>query len=370
MTDPMLELHGLRKSYRGKRALRGIDLVVRDNEIFALLGPTGAGKSSTLSATAGLIDLDAGRVRLGGQDVTDADPASRDVAIVFEGFNLLPVLDVKDNIAFALRSPAYREAEDEISRRVGRTAELLRISHLLDRDVETLSGGERQRVAIARALVRRPALFLLDEPLSALDLKLREGLRAELRQIHRQYQSTMLYATHDYHGAIAIADRIGVIDGGVIQQAGTIEEIYALPANTIVGRLIGSPAMAFFEAELGDDGVRIKGGAQHLPLSGFGEIAPQPSSGGLLLGVWPEDIEIEVAGAPGGNAGSIYAVDNRGFERAVQIETPAGSFRKVVQLDRAFRQGDTCSFRLPESTGFLFDADSGQRLSHRQKDRG
>ena len=163
--------------------------------------------------------------------MTDADPGSRDIAIVFEGFNLLPVLDVKDNIAFALRSPSFRESEDEIGRRVGRTAELLRISHLLDRDVDTLSGGERQRVAIARALVRRPVMFLLDEPLSALDLKLREGLRAELRQIHRQHRSTMLYATHDYHGAIAIADRIGIIDGGVIQQAGTIEDIYRLPGQ-------------------------------------------------------------------------------------------------------------------------------------------
>ena len=209
MTVPMLRLEGLRKSYGAKRALRGLDLEVPDNEIMALLGPTGAGKSSTLLASAGLISLEAGRVFLAGRDVTDIDPSGRDVSIVFEGFNLLPVLDVKDNIAFALRSPTYRESEDEIKARVGRTAELLRISHLLDRDVDTLSGGERQRVAIARALVRRPKMFLLDEPLSALDLKLREGLRAELRQIHRQHRSTMLYATHDYHGAIAIADRLG-----------------------------------------------------------------------------------------------------------------------------------------------------------------
>ena len=264
MTVPMLRLEGLRKSYGAKRALRGLDLEVPDNEIMALLGPTGAGKSSTLLAAAGLISLEAGRVFLAGREVTDIDPSGRDVSIVFEGFNLLPVLDVKDNIAFALRSPTYRESEDEIRTRVSRTAELLRISHLLDRDVDTLSGGERQRVAIARALVRRPKMFLLDEPLSALDLKLREGLRAELRQIHRQYRSTMLYATHDYHGAIAIADRLAIIDGGVIQQTGTIDQIIAFPANMFVGRLIGSPSMAFFDASIGDGAIAMTGGGQKI----------------------------------------------------------------------------------------------------------
>lgn len=358
---PMLELQGLKKSYRGKAALRGLDLTVNDNEIFALLGPTGAGKSSTLLASAGLIDLDAGKVRLAGRDVTDADPGSRDVAIVFEGFNLLPVLDVKDNIAFALRSPAFREAEDEIGRRVARTAELLRISHLLDRDVDTLSGGERQRVAIARALVRRPVMFLLDEPLSALDLKLREGLRAELRQIHRQHRSTMLYATHDYHGAIAIADRIGIIDGGVIQQAGTIEEIFRLPGNVVVGRLVGSPSMAFFEAGIEDGHVVVKGAEQRIPIGEFGTVARH--GGKITLGVWPEDIEIGAADAAGASKGTVYAVDNRGFERAIQVDTPGGTFRKVVPLSIPFTQGDACSFRIPQRAGFLFDAASGRRIS-------
>ncbi|MGC4025487.1 MAG: ABC transporter ATP-binding protein [Mesorhizobium sp.] len=258
----MLRLEGLKKNYAGKQALRGLDLEVQENEIFSLLGPTGAGKSSTLLASAGLIGLDAGKVFLSGTEVTRVEPASRDLSIVFEGFNLLPVLNVRDNIAFALRSPAFREAEQEISARVGRTAELLRISHLLDRNVETLSGGERQRVAIARALVRRPRMFLLDEPLSALDLKLREGLRAELRQIYRQQHSTMFYATHDYHGAIAIADRIGIIDGGVLQQAGKIEEIFERPANITVGKLVGSPSMAFLSAVVQAGAVRLKDGSQ------------------------------------------------------------------------------------------------------------
>ncbi|MDQ0324131.1 multiple sugar transport system ATP-binding protein [Pararhizobium capsulatum DSM 1112] len=366
MTEPMLRLEGLRKSYKGKQALRGLDLTVNDNEIFALLGPTGAGKSSTLLSAAGLVDLDAGRVHLAGRDVTDIDPSGRDVSIVFEGFNLLPVLDVKDNIAFALRSPTYREAEAVIASRVGRTAELLRISHLLDRDVDTLSGGERQRVAIARALVRRPKLFLLDEPLSALDLKLREGLRAELRQIHRENRSTMLYATHDYHGAISIADRIGIIDGGVMQQAGTIEEIYACPANIFVGKLIGSPAMAFFDAVVEDGCVRIGASGQRIGLPVFGQLAANMAEK-LVLGVWPEDIEIVAPGTDGANDGNVYAVDNRGFERAVQINGNAGSFRKVVPSATMLKQSDACAFRVVDGAGFLFDVAGGKRISHQTK---
>lgn len=211
----MLRLEGVRKSYRGKRALRGLDLIVADGEIFALLGPTGAGKSSTLLASAGLIDLDAGRVHLGGRDVTDIDPASRDVAIVFEGFNLLPVLNVKDNIAFALRSPAYREAENEIATRVGRTAELLRISHLLDRDVGTLSGGERQRVAIARALANDPLVILADEPTGNLDSHSAANVQKILRTLVDEHGKTVITVTHDAAFA-GRADRlIGIVDGRI-----------------------------------------------------------------------------------------------------------------------------------------------------------
>lgn len=367
MTRTMLSLKNLRKRYRSTQALNGIDLEVRDGEIFALLGPTGAGKSSSLLAAAGLIELDGGTVTLDGEDVTDADPACRDLSIVFEGFNLLPVLSVYDNIAFALRSPMYLESEEVIRQRVHRTAELLRISRHLQGSVQTLSGGEKQRVALARALVRQPKMFLLDEPLSALDLKLREGLRAELREIHREQRTTMLYATHDYHGAVAIADRIGIIRDGRILQSGAIEEMFAAPESAFVGRLIGSPAMAFFDAEVRDGEMCLRGGGQSLALPA--PVAGAGAGGVCQLGVWPEDIAIVSPGSPGATAGEIYALDNRGYETAVQVDSAAGAFRKVLESGQTMRQGETCAFVIAPGAGFVFDAATGARLSHRQETR-
>ena len=351
----LLSLLDLCKRYRARRALDGLTLDMAPGEALALLGPTGAGKTTTLMAVAGLVAPDSGTVTMAGQDVTEAHPATRDVAMVFEGFNLLPALDVKGNIGFALRSPAFREDEAEIAIRTGRVAELLRISHLLDRDVTTLSGGEKQRVAIARAFVRRPRLLLLDEPLSALDLKLREELRAELREIHVRDRVTMLYATHDYHSAVAIADHLAVIDGGRVRQRGSLAEILASPADMAVGRLIGSPAMAFFAARINGDHVRIEGIDLSVPLTAPG--AARGATREVMLGVWPEDITLTP-----GPGGRVSAVDNRGFEIAVQVETPAGSFRKALPEGQGFTRGDSCRITLSAGAGFLFDPATGARI--------
>ena len=267
MSETVLDVQGLRKRFGTKIAIDQINMSVVDGEVLGMLGPTGAGKTTTLRCIAGLHKPDAGTIRLAGADVTHESPMVRDIAVVFEGFNLLPTLSVFDNIAFPLRSPLYRAPETEVRERVTRAAEDLRIGHLLDRHPEQISGGERQRVAVARALVRRPKLFLLDEPLSSLDLKLREALQIELRDMHRRRGQTLIYASHDFLSMAAIASRIAVIDKGRLLQTGKLSEIYADPAHRRVGELIGSPSMALLEAKVRDRMLSIDGYSTSWPLS-------------------------------------------------------------------------------------------------------
>ena len=206
-----------------------------------LLGPTGAGKTTTLRLIAGLERPDAGRIAIGGADVTASPPAARDVAMVFQQFSLYPHYSVFDNLAFPLRSPLRRESEDRIKARVHEIATLLRIDSKLENRATRLSGGEMQRVAIGRALVRRPRVYLMDEPLSSLDAKLREDLRIELKRIQRELGATILYVTHDQIEAMTMADRIGVIEEGRLLQLASPREVYGRPENVAVARRLGSP---------------------------------------------------------------------------------------------------------------------------------
>jgi ABC-type sugar transport system ATPase subunit len=358
----MLEINGIKKNFGGKAALAGVDLEVRQGEVFVLLGPTGAGKTTMLRVVAGLEKVDDGQIVLKGHDITAVDPMERDMAMVFEGLNLIPVLSVRDNIAFALRSDIYREDETEIERRLQRVSDDLHIGHLLDRDVETLSGGEKQRVAVARAMVRRPVLFLLDEPLSALDLKLREELRVELRQLHERHGSTILYATHDYHGAAAIADRIGIINDGKVYQLGPLPELLENPNHRVVGELLGSPSMAFFPARRDNGEVRLDG--LDMGLAADALRVPVAADGTpVLLGVWPEDVEVSLSAREGMQKGVVYATDFRGTDRAIQVQAGDKAFRKVVELDFPGRQGDDCWFGFAAEKVFVFDHQSGARIN-------
>ena len=352
----LLEVDGLAKRFGARAALDGLSLSLQRREILALLGPTGAGKTTTLLSVAGLVKPDRGQVRIDGRDMTKADPRLRDVAIVFEGFNLLPTLSVKENIAFPLRSPVYREEPGEVERRVRKAAEDLRIAHLLDRMTDQLSGGERQRVAVARALVRDPLLFLLDEPLSALDLKLRESLRAELRALQQRKAATILYATHDFHGAAAIADRIALIGKGRILQIGTLEEIIADPHSAEVGRLIGSPSMALLPGRLRDGMVEI---------DGYGRAVPVPAAakaGPVTVGIWPEDIDASDRPQSGYTQATVTALDFRGMDQAIQVALGSTTLRKVVPLSETYEEGASCWLRIRPETVFLFEAATGARL--------
>jgi len=242
-------LHGVSRRFGNVDAVRELSLAVADGEFVVLLGPTGAGKTTTLRLVAGLERPDAGTVHIGGRDVTAEPPAARDVTFVFQQYSLYPHLTVFDNLAFPLRAPARRMPEAQIEPTVREVARLLQIEDKLAGQVTRLSGGQMQRVAIGRALVRRPAVYLMDEPLSSLDAKLRGELRVELKRIQHELGATILYVTHDQSEALTLATRIGVLDRGCLVQVGTPRQVYEDPVSTYVATRLGSPAINLLPRE-------------------------------------------------------------------------------------------------------------------------
>jgi multiple sugar transport system ATP-binding protein len=238
-----IQLTAITKHFGDVTAVSDLSLGIADGEFVVLLGPTGAGKTTTLRLIAGLEHPDSGRIAIGGRDVTKSAPATRDVTFVFQQYSLYPHLSVYDNLAFPLRSPTRRVPEAEIRNKVGEVAELLRISHKLGNRATQLSGGEMQRVAIGRALVRRPAVYLMDEPLSSLDAKLRAELRLELKRIQQDLGATIIYVTHDQIEAMTMASRIGVVDRGRLVQVDSPRSIYDSPANIHVAARLGQPGI-------------------------------------------------------------------------------------------------------------------------------
>jgi multiple sugar transport system ATP-binding protein len=362
LSSTVLEVKGLRKRFGAKVALDGIDVTVNEAEVLGLLGPTGAGKTTTLRCISGLDRPEGGTIRLLGTDITHDSPMMRDIAVVFEGFNLLPTLSVYDNIAFPLRSPLYREPEAEVRTRVLRAAEDLRIAHLLDRSTDQISGGEGQRVAIARALVRRSKLFLLDEPLSALDLKLREALQTELRDMHRRRGQTLVYASHDFLSTAAIASRLAVIDKGRLIQTGVLAEIYADPVHRRVGELIGSPSMNLFDAKVARDGIVIEGYPIPLLLQSLG-LGQIPGGRKVTVGFWPEDIGFVTTASPRHAPATLWATDFRGKDQAIEARLGANRVRKVVPANLRLAQGDVCFFHLDPLKAFVFAFPGGDRIA-------
>ena len=361
-----IRVENLHKSFGDFTAVKSSNLIVGNGEFFVLLGPSGCGKTTTLRMIAGLELPTSGRILLDGEDVAFRRARERDIAFVFQLFALYPHLTAFDNIAFPLR--ATGESRAEIERKVRDVAASLRIEPLLGKRPSALSGGDLQRVAIGRALVRRPKALLMDEPIGALDAKLREDMRAELKRLHLENGTTSVYVTHDQVEAMSLADRVAVMNDGVLQQVGTPSEVYLEPVNLFVAQFVGSPVMNVVPAEIrvegGETAVSIGGG----PAFAFpGELAPRlgaalPAGHEVVVGVRPEAVEVAREGGPGLRAveahfieplGSHDIVDLKVGERLIKARTPSG-FVKAP--------GEGVWARLDVGQVHFFDATTGNVL--------
>jgi multiple sugar transport system ATP-binding protein len=319
------------KSFGAVEAVRDLSLSIANGEFVVLLGPTGAGKTTTLRMIAGLERPDRGNVVIQGRDVTAEVPAARDVAFVFQQYSLYPHLTVYDNLAFPLRSPARRMDEKAIHRRVHEVSELLHIEQKLANRATALSGGEMQRVAIGRALVREPAVYLMDEPLSSLDAKLRAELRLELKRIQRELGTTILYVTHDQIEAMTMADRIGVMNEGALIQLGTPREIYERPNSAYVASRLGTPVINLIPAELlGSDAV---------------------PANVRTVGLRTEHIRISSADGPGPHA-QVHWVEHLGDQNHVHLKLETHSLVTLADPVQELKAGDQVSLEFTEPLYF------------------
>lgn len=347
-------LQAITKRFHHVTALSDITFDIADGEFFVLLGPTGAGKTTTLRVVAGLEKQDSGKVVFDGVAVDAFSPAERDVAFVFQQYSLYPTMTVFDNLAFPLRSPLRRRPEPEIHQRIDEVAGILRIGHLLQRKTAHLSGGEMQRVAIGRAIVRWPRVFLMDEPLSNLDAKLREALRIELKHIQKTQQSTVLFVTHDQVEALTLADRIAVLRQGRIVQVGTPRDIYDRPATVFVAQLVGTPRINLLAASQTAGMLHITDSEIRLALNGASSTLP----GIFTLGIRPEDIQIDAQGA---HQGEVSLVEPLGVETVVHIRSGQQTLLSTVAGIAPWRVGDTVRFSIARDHLHIFDA-QGVRL--------
>jgi len=346
-----VDLQGITKDFPGIRALDNVTFSLKDGEFFVLLGPTGAGKTTTLRIIAGLTKQDAGSLAFDGISMENTIPADRDVAYVFQQYSLYPTMTVFDNLAFPLRSPLRKTPETEIRKKVDETAQKLKITHLLDRKTARLSGGEMQRVSIGRAIVREPRVFLMDEPLSNLDAKLRESLRVELQHLQKTQGNTTLFVTHDQIEALTMADRIAVLNEGRVIQVGTPNDIYDRPATTFVATLVGTPRINLFRASLDNGTVQIENSELHIPSS-----SSSPSQ--FLLGIRPEDVKPATEGK---FAGKLVLTEPLGVETILHIQSGGQTLLSLIPGMTNLKLNDTVRFNLAQDRLHYFNLD-GERL--------
>jgi lactose/L-arabinose transport system ATP-binding protein len=346
-----VELRAISKAYGALRVIEGMDLRIEDGSFTVFVGPSGCGKSTLLRMIAGLEEISAGDMIIGGRRVNDADPIERGVAMVFQNYALYPHMTVAQNIGFSLRMAGL--ARPEIDRLVVEAAQTLQIEELLQRKPAALSGGQRQRVAIGRAIVRDPEVFLFDEPLSNLDAELRVSMRIEISRLHRKLGATMIYVTHDQTEAMTLADNIIVLRAGRIEQQGTPEALYEDPANAFVAGFIGSPRMNFLRGTAGSGGVKADAG----PLLAL----PAPHGGPVQIGLRPEHLVIGGGDAP--FAVTVDVVENLGGTRFLYGRTTSDEdvIVEARDLTAPLRPGSTVQVGHRTGKALLFSPE-GARL--------
>ena len=343
-------LRGVHKSFGSTAVVHGVDLDIKDGEFCVLVGPSGCGKSTLLRMIAGLEEISGGEVRIGDRVVNNVAPKQRDIAMVFQNYALYPHMTVYDNMAFSLKL-AHLPA-DEVRSRAHEAAQILGLMDYLERYPRQLSGGQRQRVAMGRAIVRKPQVFLFDEPLSNLDAKLRVSMRTEIKALHQRLTTTAIYVTHDQIEAMTMADKIVVMNNGKVEQIGSPLELYDNPVNLFVAGFIGSPAMNFVKGKVNGSGISVGGGID----------LPNPTRNldagrEVLIGVRPEHLAVD----PGGVPVEVVVVEPTGADTQIFCMLAGTAVTAVVRERHTFRPGE--AVRLKPQLTYLFDPSSGARLA-------
>ncbi|MEZ2126558.1 MULTISPECIES: ABC transporter ATP-binding protein [unclassified Sinorhizobium] len=347
-----IDIQNIRKSYGKVPVLHGVDLTIRDGEFVVLVGPSGCGKSTLLRMIAGLEEVTAGEIRIAGNRVNELAPKDRDIAMVFQSYALYPHMSVTGNMSYSLR--LRKTAKEKIASAVGNAASKLGLDPLLERRPKALSGGQRQRVAMGRAIVRQPKAFLFDEPLSNLDARLREQMRAEIKKLHGDLKATSIYVTHDQIEAMTLADRIVAMHGGVVQQVGSPLELYDRPANLFVAGFIGSPGMNFLDATYEAGNVRLKDGT----IVALSKPVDLAEGAKVTLGIRPEHVTMSANGS--GMTANVELVEPTGFGIILHLSLHGLPF-KVFTLDRAaLSAGPTVNVAFPAQYLHVFD-ENGDR---------
>jgi len=348
------------KRYGEVTAVSDLNLEIGDGEFMVLVGPSGCGKTTSLRMIAGLEEISEGTLRIGDRVVNDVAPKDRDIAMVFQSYALYPHMTVRDNLAFGLKLRKVPKAE--IEKRINDAAGILQLERLLERKPKELSGGQRQRVALGRAIVREPAVFLMDEPLSNLDAKLRVQTRAEIARLHQRLNVTTVYVTHDQTEAMTMGQRIAVMSEGLLQQVGTPQQLYDNPVNRFVAGFIGSPAMNFMDMTLQGDS--LQDGELRFPVPArFRQAATDAAGGQVVAGIRPEHLDLgDVTGDAATIRGNAEVVEYLGNEELLHVDVLGKELIAIVDSSHRVRPGDVVDLKVPLDKLHLFDASSGLAL--------